>query len=293
RTQDLRIELTAAPVAVAGVVVEAERVRLIEPDVSASHDIIVARELRALPVIADPAGNRVFRYVPSGALTVIAGDGTAASAPDGALASASPINRPAGVAVDMDGTILISEAGAHRIRRIDAGGLLRTVAGTGSPGHSGDGGRATDARLHEPAGLLLADGVLYFTDIFTHVVRRVDAQGIISTIAGVPGAIGFTGDGGAAADATLNRPISLARTPDGRQLFISDQGNDRVRVIDVASGAIRTFAGTGSRAYSGSRRLAGETSLFRPAALDASANGFLFIVDTGHYVVWRTSVASN
>lgn len=241
-------------------------------------------------IIADQVGNRVFRYVPFGTLSVIAGDGTSATAPDGAPAATSPISRPAGVAVGADGTIYIGESGGHRVRRIDANGLLRTVAGTGVPGHSGDGGVATAAQLHEPAALAIRDDALYIGDMFTHVIRRVDADGIIETIAGAAGVPGYSGDGGPAENAVLNRPAALALTPDGRQLFISDQGNDRVRAIDFATGLIRTFAGTGSRTWSGSRRLAGETALFRPAGLDAASNGFLFIVDSGHSVVWRTSV---
>lgn len=244
-------------------------------------------------VIADQIGNRVFRYVPGGALTALAGNGTSATAPDGSTAAASPINRPAGVAVDPGGRVYIGESGSHRVRTIDASGLLQTVAGTGEPGHAGDGGPATAAQLNEPAGLLLADGVLYVTDVVAHTIRRIDSSGVISTVAGIPNAAGFSGDGGPAVDAMLDRPVALARTPDGRQLFISDQGNDRVRAIDLMTGTIRTFAGTGSRVWSGSRRLAGETSLFRPSGLDAAANGFLFIADGGHSVVWRTSVGTN
>jgi DNA-binding beta-propeller fold protein YncE len=244
-------------------------------------------------VIADQVGNRVFRYVPGGALTVIAGTGATATAPDGSIAATSSISRPAGVAVDPAGRVYIGESGSHRVRTIDAGGLLQTVAGTGEPGHAGDGGAATAAQLNEPAGILLADGELFVTDVVAHTVRRIDASGVISTVAGVPNVAGFTGDGGPAIDAMLNRPVGLARTPDGRQLFISDQGNDRVRAVDLMTGTIRTFAGTGSRVWSGSRRLAGETSLFRPSGLDAAANGFLFIADGGHSVVWRTSVGIN
>lgn len=244
-------------------------------------------------IIADQIGNRVFRYVRGGAQTVIAGDGTADVAADGARADASPISRPAGVAVDESGTIHISEAGSHRVRIIDADGLLRTVAGTGMPGHSGDGGAATAAQLNEPAGIVVIGGVLFISDIVSHVVRRVDATGVISTIAGNPGVPGFSGDGGAAVDASLARPVALALTPEGRQLFISDQENDRIRAIDLETGAIRTFAGTGSRVYSGNRGLAGETALFRPTGIDASANGFLFIADGGHSVIWRTSVGVN
>jgi DNA-binding beta-propeller fold protein YncE len=241
-------------------------------------------------IIADQVGNRVFRYMPSGASSVIAGDGTSGTVADGQPAATSPISRPAGVAVASDGTIYISEAGGHRVRRINAAGLLETVAGTGDAGHSGDGGHATAAELNEPAGLALRDGVLYISDVIAHVIRRVDADGTIATLAGVPGSGGYSGDGGAAGDAALDRPVALALTPDGGQLFVSDQGNDRVRVIDLATGFIRTFAGTGGREWSGDRGLAGETALFRPAGIDAAANGFLFIVDSGHSVVWRTSV---
>jgi len=242
-------------------------------------------------IIADAAGNRVFRYRPGADHTVLAGDGTLATAPDNSVAAQSPISRPAGVAVDDDGTIYISETGASRIRAIDAAGRLITVAGTGVPGHSGDGGPATAAQMHEPGGIIVVDGVIYFTDLFRHVVRRIDASGTITTVAGVPGTAGYAGDGGPATAATLDRPTAVALTPDRTQLFVSDRNNDVVRVIDQGTGIIRTFAGTGSRQWSGNRRLAGETSLFTPTGLDAAENGFLFIVDTGHSVVWRTSVA--
>lgn len=241
-------------------------------------------------IIADQVGNRVFRYVPLGSFTVIAGDGTSATAPDGQTAAPSPISRPAGVAVGTDGSVYIAEAGGHRVRRINAAGQLETVAGTGNPGHSGDGGPATAADLNEPSAVELRDGVLYIADAVEHVIRRVDHDGTITTIAGIPGSRGYSGDGAAAVNAALNRPVSLALTPDGGQLFVSDEGNDRVRMIDLATGLIRTFAGTGDRDWVGTRRLAGETALFRPAGVDAAANGFLFIVDSGHSVVWRTSI---
>ena len=161
------------------------------------------------------------------------------------------------------------------------------------PGHSGDGGAATNAQLNQPAGIVVRGDVLFISDVVSHTVRRIDAAGVISTLSGNPGVPGFSGDAGPAASASLNRPVALALTPDGRQLFISDQENDRVRAIDLETGAIRTFAGTGSRVYSGNRGLAGETSLSRPAGIDAAANGFLFIVDGGHSIVWRTSIGVN
>ena len=238
-------------------------------------------------IIADAVGHRVLRYQPLGQLTVLAGTGVAAFAPDGARANTSPMARPSGVAVTSDGSIYVTEAGANRLRAIAPDGTLRTVAGTGVAGSAGDGGAATAAQLNEPSGLLLDQGQLYIAEFSGHRVRMVDRAGNISTIAGtdIPG---FSGDNGAATAAQLNRPYALAGG--GRALYISDQGNDRVRVVDLLSGVIRTFAGTGDRRYTGSRRAAGETSLSAPFGLHAAA-GFLFIADAGHSVVWRTSTA--
>ena len=103
---------------------------------------------------------------------------------------------------------------------------------------------------------------------------------------------GFGGDEGPAREAQLDRPFALAATADGRTLFVSEEGNHRVRSISLVSGVIRTFAGTGDASYTGSRRAAGETSVARPAGIQA-AGGFLFIADRGHAVVWRTSIALN
>jgi trimeric autotransporter adhesin len=241
-------------------------------------------------VIADAAGNRVLRYRPGGAVTVLAGTGVAVTVADGAVAATSPVSRPSGVAVAADGRIFFSEADAHRIRVIGTDGRLSTFAGNGSGTHSGDGGPATAAGIADPAGLALRDGVLYIAEYGGHSVRAISAAGVISTVAGV-GLAGFSGDGGAATGAGLNQPVAVTISADGRSLYISDQGNHRIRTVDLASGTIRTFAGTGNTAWAGNRLSAGATALNMPAGLDATANGFLFIADRGHSVVWRTSTA--
>jgi DNA-binding beta-propeller fold protein YncE len=240
-------------------------------------------------IVADQVGHRILRVSTSG-LTVLAGTGTAGSTPDGAQANVSAINRPGGVAIGGDGRIYFTEGGASRVRFIAADGTLGTVAGTGERAHSGDGGPATAAALMEPSGLHLHEGTLYVADYAAHVIRRITTDGTISTVAGMPGAAAFSGDGGPATSATLDRPVAVTVTPDGRRLFIADYGNDRVRIVDVESLTISTFAGTGSRSYTGNRRPAGETALFGPSAVEASSNGFLFISDIGHSVVWRTPV---
>ena len=241
-------------------------------------------------IIADAAGHRVLRYVPSGAITVLAGTGVAGNAQDGSIAAQSPVNRPMGVAIAADGRILFSENNANRVRAIGADGRLTTVAGNGAAARSGDGGPATSAGVDGPTGLAVVGGTLYIAEYGGDVVRAVEG-GTISTIAGT-GVAGFGGDDGPATDARLDRPFALAATDDGRTLFISEEGNHRVRAISLATGVIRTFAGTGETVYSGNRRAAGETSIARPAGIDA-AGGFLFIVDRGHGVIWRTATTLN
>jgi hypothetical protein len=239
-------------------------------------------------IIADAVGHRVLRYIPQTSITVLAGTGVAGDAPDGASAAISPINRPMGVAIAPDGSIVFSENNSNRVRAIGADGRLRTIAGNGSAVRSGDGGAATAAGVVGPAGLTYIDGTLYIAEYAVGAVRAVDASGGISTIAG-RGVPGFAGDEGRAIDAHLDRPLALTATADGRTLFVSEEGNHRVRAVVLSSGVIRTFAGTGDTRYVGSRRAAGETSLFRPAGVHA-AGGFLFIADRGHAVVWRTSI---
>jgi DNA-binding beta-propeller fold protein YncE len=241
-------------------------------------------------IIADAIGHRVLRYAPGGALTVLAGTGVRATTSDGVAAAGATLDQPAGIALSNDGRIFVAETGANRIRWIDPAGVLRTYAGTGVPGHAGDGGPALAARLHSPRGLAFHDGVLYIAEQGTHVVRAVDGSGTMRTLAGTAYAQGFAGDGGPAASARLDRPVAVTTAPHGAALYISDRGNNRVRIVELGSGVIRTFAGTGDRRYTGARLAAGQTSLADPADVHATQGGFLFIVDSGHSVVWRTAL---
>lgn len=242
-------------------------------------------------LIADPIGHRVQRFDPlTLALSVVAGTGTGAFTPDGAPAASSPVSAPAGVAVSSDGTIYFSEQGASRVRYIDGAGALRTLAGTGTPGYEGDGGPAVEATLRLPSGLALGDGALYVADVGSHTIRIVHlGNGVIETLAGNGGA-GFSGDGGPAQLAELFIPTSLVLSVDGGTLYVSDRENHRVRMIRLESGTIETFAGTGGTQFTGSRGPAGETSLRWPTGLAVTELGFLYIVDTGHYIVWRAAL---
>jgi sugar lactone lactonase YvrE len=159
------------------------------------------------------------------------------------------VNNPYGLAIGPDQALYFCDLDNQRIRRLD----LRTqrttiVAGNGQRGYAGDAGPATAAALNMPHEIQFdAGGHLYIAERDSHVIRRVEAEtGVISTLAGT-GKPGFSGDGGPAASAQLRQPHSIALDPAGRHLLICDIGNHRIRRIDLASGVIDTFGGTGER----------------------------------------------
>jgi sugar lactone lactonase YvrE len=166
-------------------------------------------------------------------------------------------------------------------QQADVSGTVRYLThGAGVPKRfGGDGGPATQASLNFPTAVAVdLQGTLYIADTMNHRVRRVDATtGIITTLAGI-GQARFSGDGGPADQAALNEPAALAL--DGTQrLFIADQTNHRVRVVDLATGRIATFAGTGSATYDGDGVSAASASLASPSGLVVH-DGRLYIADT-------------
>ena len=239
---------------------------------------------------ADGQAGRVFRVTADGGtVTVLAGDPTGVAPATGVPASAARFGEPTGVAVSEAGVVFVSDWSEHRVWRIDRDGTLAPAAGNGRAGSSGDGGPATQARLRAPRGLAVARGRLYIADAANHRIRVVDlGTGIIETVAGA-GTQGFTGDGGPAVRAALSFPEAVAVAEGGATLFIADRGNARVRAVEVETGTIRSFAGSGGFDYSGSGLDAGETALAGPAGL-ASDLGFLFISDDQLNLVWRTPI---
>ena len=188
------------------------------------------------------------------------------------------VNEPFGLSMREPGVLYVCEVGAHVIRRVDlATGATVVVAGSGVRGYSGDGGPAVAAKLNEPYEVRFArDGTMYFVEMQNHVVRRVDAvTGIISTVAGT-GVAGFSGDGGAAVAAQLKQPHSIA-LDDAGTLYICDIGNHRVRAVDLRTGGIRTFAGTGERLATPDGAAITGTPLNGPRALDYDGRGSLYL----------------
>jgi sugar lactone lactonase YvrE len=260
-----------------------------QPCLEAPSDVALDPQGRVL--VADPVGNRLWRFDPAGdGGTVVAGTGEAGDAPDGAPAEGSPLHAPFGVAVAGDGTIYVSESSGHRVRTIGADGLLRTVAGTGESGFAGDGGPADEALLSVPRGLDVASTGLWIADAGNDRIRVVDlGTGTIRTVAG-NGLRGYSGDGGPALEAALNFPDDVAAGPDGRFLFIADTRNHRVRAVRLESGRIETYVGTGETGYSGELLDAGATSIGSPSGVTASSFGLLFVSDPGNSLVWRIAL---
>ena len=187
--------------------------------------------------------------------------------------SASDLVYPNGLAVDATGTLFIADVGAHRVLKLDPGGKLTVVAGTGSAGFAGDGGPATGAKLNAPTDLAFdRDGNLLVADAFNHRVRRIDAAGVISTIAG---------DG---KTSTLNNPQSISVAPDGT-LYIADTYNHVVKKLS-RDGALSVFAGT-EAGLAGDGGPATKAQLNLPQAVAVAPDGSVYVSDSANSRVRR------
>ena len=202
---------------------------------------------------------------------------------DGVPATDFYLDWARGIVLAPDGGFYISGSNYNFyscIFKIDPNGIIYKVAGTGRSGYSGDGGPASEAQLDHPSSIAIAsDGSLYIAEWYNHCIRRIDPEGIITTIAGCDVA-GYEGDNDLAITAKLRMPYDVAVAPDGG-IYIADTGNSRIRYVGT-DGIITTVAGSDNYGYDGDEGLATEARLHAPQGIAVDPDGNLYIVDSGN-----------
>ncbi len=180
--------------------------------------------------IVDTMNYRLLVVPPGGVATTFAGNGSQGNVGDGYYPQYAQLNRPSACTLDASGNLYIADTYNHSIRKVTAStGFIKTVAGTGATGFSGDGGAATSAALDIPSGVAADSyGDIFIADTGNHAIRMVTPDGLIHTIAGQGGMPGFSGDGGSATSASLNSPSGMVLDGAG-DLYFADTGNNRVR----------------------------------------------------------------
>jgi sugar lactone lactonase YvrE len=228
-------------------------------------------------------GNGGIRKVSNGTITTIAGNGTQGYSGDNGPATSAELKWPRGVAVDTSGNVYIADTGNYVVRKV-SNGVIATLAG-GASGIFGDNGPASGALLIQPYGVAVdAAGNLYVADTDNYAVRKI-SNGVISTIAG-NGREGYSGDNGPATSAELGPSQSLAVDTSGN-VYIADADDQVIR--KVSNGVITTFAGNGSRGYSGDDGPATSAMLLFPNGVAADASGNVYIADSGNRVIRKVS----
>jgi streptogramin lyase len=205
----------------------------------------------------------------------IAGTGVAGFSGDGGPATSAQLNNPYGLVIGPDRALYFCEIGSHRIRRLDLKtGIISTAVGD-------------HEKLNEPYEVRF-DGVgnMFFADMQEHAIRRVDAKThLMTTVAGT-GVAGFSGDGGPATNAQFRQPHSIVFDPQGR-LLICDIGNNRIRRLDLKTGNIETWGGTGERATIADGTPVASAPLNEPRAIAVAPNGDMFLVLRRGNAVYR------
>lgn len=228
--------------------------------------------------IADAFNFRIRKVSPDGRISTMAGNGTSGYSGDGGPAGNAQVFSPGGIVVSAIGDLYFFDSVS--IRKISSAGIISTIAKWTVTGFGGDGGSAMLAMLNEPRGLT-ADvlGNVYVADMRNHRIRKIGADGILSTVAG-NGSAGFGGDGGPATSAALNFPVAVTVDAAGN-LYIADSLNHRIRRV-APNGTISTIAGTGAKGFAGDGAAAVAAQLDTPYYLAIDAVGDLHFNDSGN-----------
>ncbi len=223
-------------------------------------------------------------------IETVAGTGKAGYTGDGEIAVKAGLNQPFGLTIAPDGDLVFCDTNNHVIRRIlKKSGIIQTIVGSGKKGYSGDDGPAIKAELNEPYEVIFhPNGDLFWVERMNHVVRRMDhITGRITTIAG-NGKEGFSGDGGPGNKGSMNQPHSIAFDREAKHLFICDIKNHRIRRVDLASGVIDTWCGTGKALDTpDGAPISPKTPLKGPRALALAPDGDLWLALREGNAVYR------
>jgi sugar lactone lactonase YvrE len=249
-------------------------------------------------IALDAAGNlyiadfnsRVRKVDLNGIITTIAGNGNQGFSGDGGPATLAELGPPYAVAFDLRGNLYIADTENSRVRKVDLNGIISTIAGNGSEGDSGDSGPATQAELITPYDVAAdAAGNLYIAEVLGNRVRKVDANGIITTFAG-NGNEGFSGDGGPATQAELGWPSGVAVDAAGN-VYIADSLIPRIRRVDT-HGTIKTIAGMGILQYSGDGGPATQAGI-DPLSVAIDSSGDLYLPDSYNNRIRKVDVSKS
>lgn len=256
-------------------------------DVQINHPADIILDGSGNLYIADFGNHRVRKVDSDNKITTVAGSDYVGYAGDEGAATSAQLNYPQGVALDGAGNLYIADYSNKRLRKVDSGGTITTVAGNGSKGYSDDGGAAMAAQLYYPAGVAVDRlGNLYIASLDNQRIHKVDSSGIITTVAG-NGSIGYSDDGGLATAARLNYPLYLGLDGTGN-LYFADSDNNRIRKVD-SNGVITTVAGTGSRGFSGDGGAATSAQLDIPAGVALDGSGNLYIADHDNHRIRKVA----
>jgi sugar lactone lactonase YvrE len=211
---------------------------------------------------------------------IIAGTGKSGFSGDGLPATVAKLRVPSDLFVTPDGSVYIADTGNNRIRRVNPDGKIETIAGNGQRVFTTDGVKATEAGLMSPSSVAVdGAGNIYVAEWTGHRIRKIDKNGILSTVAG-NGESGYEGENLPATETSLNAPSRIFLDGKGN-LFVAEFGSNRVRVVKP-NGRISTVAGTGEKGFGGDGGKATGALLDRPNGLFVTDTGEIYITDLGN-----------
>ncbi|MGA2878269.1 MAG: hypothetical protein ABSG13_04905 [Bryobacteraceae bacterium] len=254
--------------------------------------VAVALDSNGNLYIADEADNRIRKVDPTGIISTYAGTGLPGYSGDRGPAKNAQLSFPTGIAMDAKGNLFVADAGNFLVRRIAVDGTINTVAGNGKPNFAGDNGPATSAQIDPVAVALDSTGNLYIADGLNYRIRKVDTNGIITTIAG-NGTEGDVGDNGPATSAEIDFVTDLAVDNLGN-VYLADYFNSEVRKIDT-SGMMSAFAGGVPYGPIEEDGIPATTAVMVPYGVAFDPSGNLYISDDNlnNTLVRRVDLSTN